>query len=87
MTTPRIEDARQELRTWARGMEDALEDMLRDLRAGRYEDTTPVRDFAVLRAQMERFDTLLGNLKAQQGRHRGPGTPGHAQIGGKENGR
>ena len=80
MTTPRIEDARDELRTWAKGMTDALEDMLRDLRAGRYEDTTPVRDFDVLRGQMARFDTLLDNLKAQQGRHRGPGCPGHVTL-------
>lgn len=84
MTTPLIEDARSALRTWARGMEDALEDMLSDLRAGRYEDDTPARDFAGLRAQMERFDTLLANLKAGQGPHRGPGTPGYVPVGNEE---
>lgn len=80
MTTPRIEDARGELRTWARGMEDALEDMLADIRAGKYEDETPERDFDVLRAEMRRHETLLANLKDQQGPHRGPGTPGHVGL-------
>ena len=79
MTTPRVEDAREALRTWARGMEDALMDMLGDIRSGRYEDDTPRRDYNVIRAQMERYDTLLGNLKAQQGPHRGPGLPGHVE--------
>lgn len=80
MTTPGIDRAREELRIWARGMEAALDEMLRDIRAGRYEDTTPERDFGVLRDEMSRFRTLLENLKTAQGPHRGPGTPGHVEL-------
>ena len=77
MTTPGVEAAREMLATWARGMEDALLDMVRDLRAGKIEDDTMEKDFAAVRSEMLRHETLTAYLRARQGPHRGPGMPGH----------
>lgn len=77
MTTPRIEAARDALRVWARALEGALQTMLADVRAGRIEGDTIERDFEVLRCEMARHADLANRLRAEQGPHRGPGTPGH----------
>lgn len=80
MTTPRIEEAREELRVWARAVEGAMETMLADLRAGRVENDLMEQDFEVLRREMARHADLTNRLRAAQGPHRGPGTPGYRDI-------
>lgn len=76
-TTPLIEAARQELRVWAGAMENALTDMLADVRAGKIEDDTLQRDIGFLYHIIQRQPALLQRLREAQGPHRGPGTPGY----------
>ena len=84
MTTPGIEDARSEMKTWGRAAIGALEVMIKDIRAGKYEDDTLEKDFGFLYHLMGRRRTLAENLRTQQGRHRGPGTPGYVDLGERE---
>ena len=76
-TTPLIEDARQELRTWSRAVESALVDMLADVRAGKIEDDTLQNDMRFLYHILQRQPALLTRLMEAQGPHRGPGLPGY----------
>lgn len=79
MIVPAIADAREEMSTWARAMESALTYMLKDLRAGKTDDTTLETDFEAVRMEIRRHDQLLKNLKKAQGSMRGPGMPGHRE--------
>ena len=59
----------------------ALEEMIRDIRAGHIYDDTMKRDFANIRALMGRHDVLTNDLRDNVGPHRGPGTPGYEALG------
>lgn len=77
MTTPDVENARDELRTWSRAVESALVDMLADVRAGKIEDDTLQNDMRFLYHILQRQPALLTRLMEARGPHRGPGLPGY----------
>lgn len=74
------------LRQWGDTCVGALEEMIRDIRAGRLYDDTMRRDFGNIRALMGRHDVLTNDMREHTGPHRGPGTPGYREIGGGHGG-
>lgn len=72
------------LREWAATMGRALRDMAADVEAGRLVDDTLPRDMDFLRHLMGRREIIVGELLALQGRHRGPGTALHRELGGRQ---
>ena len=81
MTTPRLQDALEELRTWARAATSALETMLEDLKAERFTDDTLEKDFRFCYDLMVRRRVLAENLRLQRGSQRGPDLTGQAEGG------
>lgn len=79
--SPRVEALVSMLQQWGDTCVGALEEMIRDIRAGRVYDDTMRSDFANIRALMGRHDVLTNDLRENVGPHRGPGTPGFEALG------
>lgn len=70
---------------WRGAMERTLEEMLRDLRAGKIEGDELVKNYDFLRHLMGRREQLLIEIRMHTGALRGPGTPGYvAMYGGRK---
>lgn len=65
---------------WRGTMERTLEEMLRDLRAGKIEGDELEKNFRFVRHLMGRREQLLTEIKMHTGGLRGPGTPGYVSM-------
>ena len=79
--SPSVEVLVSMLQQWGDTCVGALEEMIRDIRAGQIYDDTMRRDFANIRTLMGHHDILTAGLQEHVGPHRGPGTPGYEALG------
>lgn len=82
--SPRVTAIEDMLRQWGDTCVGALEEMIRDIKAGRIYDGTMQNDFANIRTLMGHHDVLNHELWLHVGPHRGPGTPGYRELGNRQ---
>ena len=73
------------LRQWGSTLERACESIIADVHAGKLLDDTMERHFDYLRHLMGRREIIVNEIMKLSSRHRGPGTPGYIDLGGKAN--
>ena len=58
--------------------------MIADIRAGRLVDDTLARHYDYLRHLMGRREVIVNEIRLENSRHRGPGTPYYHDLGGAD---
>lgn len=72
------------LRQWGSTLERACESIIADIHAGKLLDDTMEKHYDYLRHLMGRREIIVNEIM-KYSRHRGPGTPGYIDLGGKAN--
>jgi hypothetical protein len=54
--------------------------MIADIRAGKLWDDTMAGHFEYLRHLKGRWECIVGEIRKENSRHRGPGTPGYVDL-------
>ena len=54
--------------------------MIADIRAGKLWDDTMAGHFEYLRHLKGRWECIVGEIRKESSRHRGPGTPGYVDL-------
>lgn len=70
------------LRQWGSTLERACESIIADVHAGKLLDDTMERHFDYIRHLMGRREIIVNEIM-KYSRHKGPGTPGYIDLGGK----
>jgi len=68
------------LRQWGVTCERACEAMIADIRAGKLWDDTMAGHFEYLRHLKGRWECIVGEIRKENSRHRGPGMPGYVDL-------